>query len=291
MRIRANGLELWTEDRGDGPPVVLIMGIGAQHLYWPDRLVELLLEAGFRVIRFDNRDIGQSTWLDAMPVPPLGSTLARRLAGLPIPAPYTLRDMADDTIGLLDALGLDRAHLVGASMGGMIAQEAAIHHPSRVASLTSVMSSPGDLWNLVGQPAALRGLLQPIPRDEDQAADRGAAMFRILHGGPDDPAEEALAADIGRRAFRRGSHPRGFLRHFAAIQASGSRRAALAQLHLPVAVVHGKQDPLLPPRAGIATAQAIPNARLHLFDGMGHTLPAAILPDLTRVIAEVAGRA
>jgi pimeloyl-ACP methyl ester carboxylesterase len=291
MRIPTNGIELWLEEAGAGPPVFLIMGIGAQHVFWPDRLVALLVGSGLRVLRFDNRDIGASTWLDHLPVPSMPAALGRRALGLPVPAPYTLRDMAADVIGLMDTLGLPRAHLVGASMGGMIAQEAALGWPERVASLTSIMSSPGDLWSMVGRPEALRGLLVKAPRSEAEARERGASMFRVLHGGPFDPEELDLAAEISGQAFTRGSHPRGFLRHFAAIQASGSRRGRLGALKMPVTVIHGRNDPLLPLRAGLATAAAIPGAELVVLDEMGHTLPQVALPALAAGICKTVGRA
>jgi pimeloyl-ACP methyl ester carboxylesterase len=176
-------------------------------------------------------------------------------------------------------------------MGGMIAQEAALGWPERVASLTSIMSSPGDLWSMVGRPEALRGLLVKAPRSEAEARERGASMFRVLHGGPFDPEELDLAAEISGQAFTRGSHPRGFLRHFAAIQASGSRRGRLGALKMPVTVIHGRNDPLLPLRAGLATAAAIPGAELVVLDEMGHTLPQVALPALAAGICKTVGRA
>lgn len=283
-RLSGNGVELEYDERGEGPPVVLIMGIGAQMILWPEPFVERLAAAGHRVIRFDNRDIGRSTWLREMGVPPIGTTMARWAFGLPVAAPYTLSDMAADTVALLDGLGLEAAHLVGASMGGMIAQTVALEHPARVRSLTSIMSSPGSRAHAVGDPRALLSLLGPAPRDREQAGERFLELVRVI-GGPHIPPEEEPTRALGRLAFDRGSNPAGFLRQMAAILASGDRSAALRGLRTPTLVLHGAADPLIPPRAGRATAALIPGARFELINKMGHSLPPAVWPRLVALIA------
>jgi pimeloyl-ACP methyl ester carboxylesterase len=270
------GLELAYEQLGEGRPLVLIMGLGAQRVLWDDRFCARLAERGFRVVRFDHRDIGDSTRLDHLPVPRPWPVLARRMAGLPIDAPYDLSDMARDVVALCDHLGLDRAHFVGASMGGMIAQHLAIEHPRRVASLTSIMSTPGARrWSLATRPAALRALLLPRPRSAEQAADHIVHVFRVI-GGSRYPVDEEHLRALGHLLYERGFSPRGFLRHLAAICASGDRTRALAAVRVPTAVIHGSDDPLVPVLAGRATARAIQGARLMVIPGMGHHLPSGV---------------
>lgn len=273
-RVCANGIELDVEEIGAGEPLLLIMGLGAQLVYWPDEFCRLLADRGFRVIRFDNRDVGRSTWLRGVRVPPIGATLLRSSLGLPVASAYTLHDMADDAVGVLDALGIERAHLVGASMGGMIAQAAAIRHPGRVASLTSIMSTTGERRYRWAHPRALRALLAPAPRSRSEAVARQVAIFRAI-GSPGYPSDEALLADMAARAYDRGHHPAGFVRQLSAILASPSRAALLRRLDVPALVVHGTHDPLVPVGGGRATARAL-RGRLLLFDGMGHDLPRAL---------------
>ncbi len=257
--------------------VMLIMGIGAQLIYWQDAFCEAIAARGYRVVRFDNRDVGLSSKLgDARPGK-LSRLIARRLAGLPVDAPYTLLDMADDTAGLMDALGIARAHVVGASMGGMIAQTLAIAHPTRVTSLTSIMSHPGCRRHLLAHPRALAVLLGPAPRSEAEAMDRAEAFYRAVGSrrwGLDVAGVRARAG----RAYRRCFYPLGFARQMAAILASGSRLAALRQLSLPALVIHGADDPLILPFGGRRTAAAIPGAALDVIEGMGHDLPEALWP-------------
>ena len=279
-------LELAYDDVGSGPPVVLIMGIGAQRILWPDSLLDRLAEHGFRAIRFDNRDIGESTRLTDEPVPPVLGSLIAALAKRPVRAPYNLSDMARDTVGLLDALGLPQAHVVGASMGGMIGQHMAIEHPQRVASLTSIMSGPGSVRHMIGKPRALRALLRPPPRTREEAQRNVVQLFSAI-GGTLPRDEEGLRRYAGL-AFDRGLHPAGFARQWAAIMASGSRLPALREVQVPTLVVHGTVDPLVPPRAGKATADAIPNAELLWVDGMGHDLaPGALDVIVPRMVAHM----
>lgn len=285
------GVELAYDEMGQGDPLVLIMGIGAQRIFWDERLCTRLAGRGFRVIRFDHRDSGESTRLDHLPVPRPLPTLARGLARLSVSAPYTLSDMATDVIGLLDHLGLARAHVAGVSMGGMVAQHLAIEHPARVSTLTSIMSTPGARrYAVMTRPSALKALLSPMPRTAEAAAEHVVRIFTTIGGSKYPPDAEALRA-LGRLAFTRGGSPRGFLRHFAAIFASGNRTTALGRLRVPTLVLHGDEDPLIPVAAGRATARAIPGARLHIIRGMGHHMPPGIWDELVPAIAANAARA
>lgn len=278
------------DERGEGEPLVLVMGVGAQLVLWDERFCDALAGRGFRVVRFDNRDCGLSTHLSAAGVPDVRRLMARWFLGLPVTAPYTIADMADDLAGLLDALALPSAHVVGLSMGGMIAQSLAIRHPGRVRSLTSIMSGPGDRLTSIGTPRAVAALLRPPARDRDEAARRTVEIFRVI-GSPGYPLDEGRLADVGARSFDRSSDPAGMARQMAAMFASGSRRAALQAVRAPSLVIHGAADPLLRPAAGRATARAIPGARLLIIPGMGHDLPRPAWPQIIDAIAEVAARA
>jgi pimeloyl-ACP methyl ester carboxylesterase len=281
----ANGIEIAYETFGspDDPTMLLVMGIGMQMVSWPPALCRMLADEGFHVVRFDNRDVGLSTHLDEAGPPDL-SPLATggRVTG----APYTFADMADDTVGLLDHLDVERAHLVGASLGGMIAQETALRHPERVLSLVSVMSTPSVLIG-VGTREALAALMMPPATTEDGAAERAVTAFRVV-GSPGYPMDEEAVADRAREAFRRSVDPAGFARQFAAGHASGDRSERLRTLVVPTLVMHGEDDPLIQPEGGRATAEAVPGARLVTFPGMGHDLPEALWP---RIVEEVATHA
>jgi pimeloyl-ACP methyl ester carboxylesterase len=281
---RIGDIDIHYESMGEGPPLLLIMGLGMQMIAWPDELCDLLVEHGLRVIRFDNRDVGLSSKLDRLGKPPLRALVARGAMNLPIRAPYALADMARDAVGLLDALGIERAHVAGASMGGMIAQVMAIEHPRRVRSLTSLMSHPGDLRSKLAKPAALRALLAPIPRVRAAAVAHTVEVLRAL-AGPGFPFEEPVVRALCERAQARSFHPPGFLRQLAAVVASPSRVSALRKLRTPTLVLHGTHDPLVPPVAARTTARVIPGARLHWIHGMGHGLPSGAWPELAAVIA------
>jgi pimeloyl-ACP methyl ester carboxylesterase len=284
---RANGIEIAYETIGDrsNPPLLLVMGLGTQMIHWDIELCEMFAERGFFVIRFDNRDSGRSTRIDA-PVPNL--TLA--MAGLRAEAPYLLGDMADDAFGLLDHLGIGAAHVAGASMGGMIAQTMAIRRPERVLSLTSIMSTTGN--RRVGLPK-LRVwgvLLRRAPRDKDAAVEYFVRVFRQI-GSKSFPSDEDRIRELAAQAYERGHSPAGTGRQLAAILASGDRTEALRRLRMPALVFHGRSDPLVPFRAGRATAQAIPGARLIPVPGMGHDLPRQVWARLVDAAAENATRA
>lgn len=262
------------------PALVLIMGLATQMIAWSDDFCNALADDGFFVIRFDNRDIGLSTHLDAAGMPDLGPILT----GAPIAdAPYLLSDMADDTRGLLDALGIERAHLVGASMGGMIAQEFALRYPERIASLTSIFSTPSPHIG-APTPEAAAALMMAPPRTEDEAAERTVAVYRVI-GSPGYALDEEGLRERGREAFRRSADPFGSSRQLVAISASGDRTERLRDLAIPTLVLHGEADPLIQVAGGIATADAIPGAVLVTFPGMGHELPRALQPDIAGLIS------
>lgn len=288
---RANGIELCYEVSGQGRPLVLVMGIGAQLVAWPEGFVTALVDRGFQVIRFDNRDVGLSSKIEGAGRPPgIRAAIARGLLGLPIEAPYTLVDMADDLAGLLDHLGLEDAHVAGVSLGGMIAQTTAITHPRRLRSLTSIMSHTGDRVTGIGSPRALRALLGPPPRSAAQAAERMVHFTRTC-GSTGFPLDED---DIRRRAaaaYERCFYPRGFVRQFLAALATGSRTGALRFVRTPTLVMHGSADSLLPPRGGRATARAIPGARFELIEGMGHDLPPGAWPIVADALRDHAAAA
>ena len=271
-----------------GRPLVLIMGIGAQRIFWDDEWCEQLVGAGFRVVRFDHRDLGESTRLDAH-VPPPWSTVARRMLGARVAVPYTLSDMARDVIGLMDALGFETAHVVGASLGGMVGQHLAIEHAARVRSLTSIMSSPGAR-RYIPEPRAFRALFAPAPSSAEEAGRHIENVFTTL-GSVAWPIDGARLRALGAEAHARGLSPRGFLRQFAAVLASGDRRPRLRSVSVPTLVIHGTADPMVPLSAGRTLARLIPGATWLPIAGMGHDLPAPLWPTLVAAIARHAERA
>lgn len=283
-RLPSNGLSLEYESAGDpaAPPVLLIMGLGMPAAAWPDALVAMLVRQGLRVIRFDNRDCGGSSRIQPTEKPPaLPLAIARALLRLPVSAPYSLEDMALDAEGLLDALGIARAHIVGVSMGGMIGQVLAARAPHRVASLVSIMSGTGNPRTGLGKARALHALLSrpDDPRDAAKVAAHYLRIYGVIGSPGFDQDETALRSHLDRIAAR-GYDAAGTVRQLLAILASGDRRAALARITSPTLVVHGANDPLLPPAAGRETARCIRGARLLMIDGMGHDLPGPLLPRL-----------
>jgi pimeloyl-ACP methyl ester carboxylesterase len=287
-RAKANAVELEYDTLGDpaDPTVLLVMGLGTQLIGWPLGFCGLLAGRGFHVVRFDNRDIGLSTQFDDAPTPDLMAIMA----GDKSTAPYLLEDMANDAAGLLDALGVDRAHVVGASMGGMIAQELALKHPHRVLSLCSIMSTTGD--SSVGQPSAdaMAALLLPPGADRDGAIERGVAVLSVISSPGYRPTGQWMR-DRTAEAFDRAYHPAGGARQLAAIVASPDRTAALRDVAVPTVVLHGEADQLVDVSGGKATAAAIPGAELILFPGLGHDLPEALWPAFVEAIARNAAPA
>ncbi len=266
--------------------LILIMGIGAQSVFWPDEFCGALARNDINVIRFDHRDIGRSTRFNHLGLPNIRRLMGRRALGLSVDAPYDLGDMADDVFGMMDALKIPRAHIVGLSMGGMVGQTMAIRRPERMKSLTSIMSTTGQRRHALGKPHALRALLAPPARNVQQAIERTLRLFRII-GSPGYEFDDDLLRDAAARAYEHRGNPSGSARHMAAILRSGSRVPALRSVHIPTLVMHGLEDPLVLPSGGIATARAIPSARLKLFRGLGHDLPRGIWPEWIRLIREL----
>ena len=293
LRARSNGIELAYDSFGDddpkAQPLLLIMGLGTQMIAWDEAFCEQLAANGYHVIRFDNRDIGESTRLDHAGVPEVGRLLMQAVAGLPVDAgavPYTLADMAADAVGLLDALGIASAHVVGASMGGAIGQEIALRYPKRVRTLVSIMATSGAPGLPPPTPQALQVLMTPTPTDRAGYIERHAKVMQVLRGPGAFPEEEALDAARAARAFDRGVNPAGYARQLAAIIASGSRKERLAFLLTPTLVLHGDRDPLVPIACGIDVARTVPGARMVTIPGMGHALPKSAWPAIIDAIAE-----
>jgi pimeloyl-ACP methyl ester carboxylesterase len=267
------------------PPVLLIMGGGAQMIAWSDGFCEELITRGLYLIRFDNRDTGHSTHFTDAPVPDLKAAMTGDFSS----ASYSLSDMAADTVGLMDALGFSSMHLVGASMGGMIAQTVAIEYPDRVRSLTTMMSTTGNIS--VGQPdfSELSHLGAP-PRDNRQGYIEWQVRSLKAIGSPGYPLDEAATADRAGRAWDRDHDPLGMLRQSVAVLRSGDRTAKLRLLRMPSLVIHGANDKMCDVSGGKATADAIPGAELHIFDGMGHGFPQPLWPEFARLIAALVHR-
>lgn len=287
-QVSANGIALEYEDYGDksAPPLLLVMGLGAQLTLWPIELVEALVSRGFRVIRYDNRDIGLSHKMEGARAPGMVRHILMKRFGLNPRVPYTLADMAKDGVGLLDALGIGKAHVVGASMGGMIAQHIAFTHPERVLSLTSIMSTTGNPKLPPAQKQALDVLTRrPASMAETVLIEHGVKIGRTI-GSPGYPTDEARLRANVTRDFRRSFYPAGMPRQLAAIIADGCRRQRLAGVRAPTLVIHGEGDPLVPVEGGRDTAAHIPGARLKTIPGMGHDLPLALVDEIADAIAE-----
>ncbi len=289
--IEANGLSLHYESRGNenDPAILLIMGLSVQMILWPDAFIDQLVGAGFRVVRFDNRDVGLSTHLDHFGVPSIPLETVKFMMRLPLKAPYLLDDMANDTAALIDALGLKRPHVVGASMGGMIAQTLASKFPDKIASLTSIMSTTGR--RSLPRPAwsAFRAILEPPSKrgDTEGAIQR---MMRVLAtiGSRTYPASPTHLREICERHVLRSNHPAGGARQMLAIAASDDRTRAVRKIKVPTLVLHGDEDPLVHVACGIETANVIRegggNARLSIINGMGHDFPLPLLPKVAEEI-------
>lgn len=283
----ANGIEIAYQSFGcrSDPTLLLIMGLGAQMLAWPDDFCTALADRGLAVVRFDNRDSGASTHLSDAPPPDLLAAFRGDLSS----ASYALEDLADDAVGLLDAIGVATAHVAGASMGGMIAQTVAVRHPDRVRSLISIMASPSPRIGAPTQEAAAV-LLRPAVPDRAQAIEQTVATYRVI-GSPGFPTDEAWLREVAGRSYDRGYDPLGTARQLLAIQASGDRTAALRQVRAPALVVHGEADPLVQLEGGRATAAALSDAELLVIPGMGHDLPRAVWPQVIERIVALIDRA
>lgn len=286
MYVSANGLQLAYDEFGnaDDPVILLIMGLGTQMIAWPVEFCEGLAQRGYRVVRFDNRDIGLSEKMDSAESPNLIKLAALSRLKLPTKVPYKLHDMAEDAVGLMDALDIGSAHIVGASMGGMIAQLVAGIYPFRVLSLTSIMSSSGHRA-LPGPKREVAMHMVRRPRNADAAAlqDYGVRTWRLIGSPAYQPTDEALREKLSA-SYQRSYYPAGYTRQMAAIMGSGDRVSLLKKILAPTLVIHGKADVLVPVACGIDTARHVNGARLELIEGMGHDLPKELLGHFVELI-------
>ena len=286
--LKANGITLAYDEFGepDRPVILLIMGLGTQMIAWPEEFCQGLAQRGFRVVRFDNRDIGLSQKMEGTRTPHIVKMATYSRLGLPFAVPYKLQDMAQDAIGLMDALDIGSAHIVGASMGGMIAQLIAGHFPFRVLSLTSIMSTSGRK-SLPGakRAVALHMLRRTASSDPVALQDYWMRTWRLIGSPAYQPSDQELREKLSR-SFQRSHHPAGHARHMAAIMASGDRTKILRKIVAPTLVIHGKADPLVPVAGGIDTARLVRGAKLELIDGMGHDLPRPLLSHIVDLITQ-----
>jgi pimeloyl-ACP methyl ester carboxylesterase len=293
--VEANGIRLCYESFGSrrDPPLVLIMGLAAQMIVWPEDFCRELAAQGRFVVRFDNRDIGKSTYLEAETPPSIGAVFGGLAGGSPPAAPYTLVDMARDTVGLLDALDIGRADVVGASMGGAIAQELAVHYPERLRTMTLIFAPSGDPDSPPPSPAAFANLVKPRPTERSAFVEMYVESWRVLNADH-FPFDEPRVRWEAETSFDRGRNPAGIVRQMMAIVASGNRKEALRATKTPALVLHGTRDPLVPFAIGEDLAATIPGAAFEPIEGMGHNLPRGAWPQILRAIgrhAPVSGAA
>ncbi len=289
--IAALNLEVEEFGLADRGTIILIMGLGTQLIAWPMEFVRALAAAGYRVIRFDNRDVGLSSKFDSFGSPDAIRVTLRRLLRLPVKAPYTLHDMAQDTVGLMDALRIDRAHIVGASMGGMIAQLLAAQHAARVCTLTAIMSSPGAPLPWDSTAAARRVLLARTPPNatqEDLIRQR-VRTYRVI-GGPSQTVPEDALREMARLTIERCADRTGSRRQLAATQATGSLKRYMREIRVPTLIIHGVDDPLITARRSKQLHRGIRGSKLLLLKGMGHNLPRPLLPQIVQAIVENCAR-
>ena len=293
-QVRANDIDIEYEEFGasSDPTILLIMGLGMQLIAWPEPFCRDLAECGYRVIRYDNRDTGFSTKFDGHKAAGVLSMIIRSTLHLPIRVPYKLKDMADDAVGLLDALGIETAHVIGASMGGMIAQNVAASYPKRVRTLTSIMSTSGHRSLPGADPLVRRHIFHARPGGNDREAIVNHNMRTIeLIGSPAYPVDADKRREMASLSYDRCFYPQGFTRHVAAIIHDGDRRNRLQTIEAPTLVIHGREDPLVPLAGGIDTAEHIPDTRLEIIDGMGHNLPIELWPQIIDLIDDHARQA
>jgi len=282
--LQSNGLRMAYEEFGDpaDPAILLVAGLYNQLVRWPLKFCELLVANGFRVIRFDNRDIGLTDKMDGVRAPSFFRLVLKHYLWIPISAPYSLDDMADDTVGVLDALNIQQAHIVGMSMGGMISQLVTAKYPRRILSLTSIMSTSGERDKGVASAKVSAAMLQPVTK-ERSALDNAVNIWQLI-GSPAYPMSDDDVRTLIKAEHKRSSNPAGYMRQIAAIRTAPGRAKLLRAITAPVLIIHGNQDLLVPVSGGIDTAKHIAHAQLELFEGMGHTLPAELLPRFVELI-------
>ena len=283
-KAHVNNIEIEYDTFGNSSskPLLLVMGLGGQMIAWLDEMCEGIANQGFYVIRFDNRDVGLSTKFEEAGLPNLLEIYAKVAMGESVDVPYTLEDMADDAIGVLDHLKVDKAHICGVSMGGMIVQVIAYRHPSRVLSLTSIMSTTGNPELRQPSQELIQELFAPMPLDREASLREGVKRGHLTYGT--FPYDEERAYEMTKKAYERSFYPQGIMRQAAAIAANGNRKSKLASINVPTLVIHGKEDPLVPVEGGIDTADAITGAELLLFERMGHSMPPEVAPQIIEAL-------
>lgn len=284
--VTANGIQIEYDTFGDRsfPALLLIAGNGAQMIFWEVEFCELLAQAGLFVIRFDNRDAGLSTKLDEAGIPDIMAAIKAAMEGKPVESAYSLDDMADDAVGLLDALGIEKAHMCGASMGGMIAQVISCRHPNRVLSLTSIMSTTGNPDLPKGKPDAIAAVVAPAPEEREAYVEHNVNIWRRIWS-PGFPFEEERARAFLEKSYDRSYYPHGMARQNTAVIAGGDRRPSLSSIKVPTLVIHGADDPLIPVDGGKDTARMIPGASLLIINGMGHDMPTGVWAEIINAVA------
>ncbi len=273
-KANANGIQIEYETFGEpaSPPLLLIIGLAGQLIFWDEELCEQLAQQGHYVIRFDNRDVGLSTKFEEAGVPDIVQTIETLLQGETVNPAYTMEDMTNDAVGLLDALGIEKAHICGMSMGGMIAQTIAINHPQRILSLISIYSHTGNPELPQPKPEAMKFLLTPPPEDREANIEHTLKLFRTISGSG-FPLDEDWIRKVAGQAYDRAFYPQGVDRQFVAILTQKNRKPELGSVSVPTLVIHGADDPLVPVEGGKDTAEAVPGSELIIIDGMGHDLP------------------
>ena len=284
-RAKANNIEIEYETFGSASdkPMLLVNGLGSQMINWDEDFIQLLVDRGFYVIRFDNRDVGLSTKCEDAGEPNLMQSMMALQAGQPVESPYSLNDMADDAVGLLDALNIEKAHICGVSMGGMIVQTITIRHPSRVLSLTSIMSTTGNPDLPQASPEVGQALITPVAPERDAVIENAVKVGRMIYGSG-FPYDEAKGRKLAGMAFDRCFYPTGFARHLLAIMTHGNRKPKLGSVKVPTLVIHGSDDPLVLIEGGKDTHDAIPGSELIIIEGMGHSLPPETWTQITDAI-------
>jgi len=284
--VTANGIQIEYDTFGDSsfPALLLIAGNGAQMILWDVEFCELLAKTGLFVIRFDNRDSGLSTKFDGAGIPDIMATIKAYMEGKPVESAYSLDDMAEDSVGLLDALGIEKVHICGISMGGLVAQVISYRHPKHVLSLTSIMSSTGNPDLPKGKPDAIAAVVAPAPEEREAYVEHNVNIWRRIWS-PGFPFEERRVRTVIEKSYDRSYYPQGIARQYTAILASGDRRPLLSSIKIPALVIHGADDPLIPVEGGKDTARVIPGASLLIINGMGHDMPKGVWAEIVDAIS------